>query len=116
LKGKKVSGQDAYGYLDAAKGWGGFGFYFLESRATAYAKHPDDKAWLFDIDSMKPRVNNPAFVRAIQDVLDGMPSHPDNQRNAGPSQMGIHQFPAGTGTLLAWWINKGSNAKTSEPT
>ena len=40
------------------------------SRATAYAKHPDDKAFLFDPDTMKPRVNNPAWVRAIQDVLD----------------------------------------------
>ena len=40
------------------KGWGGFGFYFLGTRATAYAKHPDDKAFLFDPDTMKPRVNN----------------------------------------------------------
>jgi multiple sugar transport system substrate-binding protein len=48
LKGKQIDGQDAYGYLDPIKGWGGFGFYFLGSRATAYAKHPDDKAWLFD--------------------------------------------------------------------
>ena len=42
LKGKKdpLSGGDAYGYLDAPKPWGGFGFYFLESRATAYAKYP----------------------------------------------------------------------------
>jgi len=55
LKGKKLNGQDVYGYLDPAKGWGGFGFYFLESRTTAYAKHPNDKAWLFDVDTMKPR-------------------------------------------------------------
>ncbi|MCX7348698.1 MAG: extracellular solute-binding protein, partial [Alphaproteobacteria bacterium] len=41
LKGKQLGGQDLYGYLDPAKGWGGFGFYFLGSRATAYVKHPD---------------------------------------------------------------------------
>ena len=70
LKGKKIGGKDAYGYLDAYKGWGGFGFYFLEDRATAYVKHPDDKAWLFDVDTMKPRVNNPGWVRAIQEALD----------------------------------------------
>ena len=29
LKGKKLDGQDLYGYLDPTKGWGGFGFYFL---------------------------------------------------------------------------------------
>ena len=49
LKGKKdpTFGGDAVGYLDPCKGWGGFGFYFLASRATAYAKHPNDPAWLF---------------------------------------------------------------------
>ena len=114
LKGKKVGGQDAYGYLDAAKGWGGFGFYFLESRATAYAKHPDDRAWLFDIDTMKPRVNNPAFVRAIQDVIDALPSEPADQLNADPNTTGFQQFLAGTGSMLAWWGDIGSNAKTSD--
>ena len=77
---KKVKGQegsadrpDAYGFLDPLKcQWGGFGFYFLADRAAAYAKHPDDKAWLFDPDTMKPRVNNPAWVQAIQDVMDLM--------------------------------------------
>ncbi len=73
LKGKQLGGQDLYGYLDPLKGWGGFGFYFLSSRATAYAKHPDDKAWLFDAD-MKPRINNPAWRRAIQDVVDMIPT------------------------------------------
>ena len=91
LKGKKVGGQDAYGYLDPIKGWGGFGFYFLGSRATAYAKHPDDKAWLFDPDTMKPRINNPAWVRAIQDVIDALPSEPADQLNADP---GHHRLPA----------------------
>ena len=52
LKGKKFNGQDVYGYLDAPKPWGGLGFYFLEQpRHTAYAKHPDDKAFLFDADT-----------------------------------------------------------------
>jgi len=114
LKGKKVGGQDAYGYLDPCKGWGGFGFYFLGSRATAYAKHPDDKALLFDADTMKPRVNNPAWVRAIQDVLDALPSEPADQLNADPGTTGFQQFLAGTGSMLSWWGDIGSNAKTSD--
>ncbi len=114
LKGKKAAGQDAYGYLDPAKGWGGFGFYFLESRTTAYAKHPDDKAWLFDVDTMKPRVNNPAFVRAIQDVIDALPSEPADQLNADPGTTAFQQFLAGTGSMLAWWGDVGSMAKTSD--
>ena len=114
LKGKQVGGQDVFGYLDPAKGWGGFGFYFLESRATAYAKHPDDKAWLFDVDTMKPRVNNPAFVRAIQDVIDALPSEPADQINADPDTTAFQQFLAGTGSMLAWWGDVGSMARTSD--
>ena len=93
LKGKQVNGQDVFGYLDAPKAWGGFGFYFLGSRATAYAKHPDDKAWLFDPETMKPRVNNPAWVRAIQDVIDALPSEPPDQLNADPNQTAFVAVP-----------------------
>ena len=114
LKGKKIGGKDAYGYLDPTKPWGGFAFYFLGSRATAYAKHPKDKAWLFDIDTMKPRVNNPAWVRAIQDVLDALPSEPADQLNADPNTTGFQQFLAGTGSMCVWWGDVGSNAKTND--
>ncbi|HVT52578.1 MAG TPA: hypothetical protein VHE77_13460 [Dongiaceae bacterium] len=114
LKGKKIGGQDAYGYLDPCKPWGGFGFYFLGSRATAYVKHPDDKAWLFDPDTMKPRINNPGWVRAIQDVLDALPSEPADQINADPNTTGFQQFLAGTGSMCVWWGDVGSNAKTND--
>jgi multiple sugar transport system substrate-binding protein len=115
LKGKTDPfGGPAYGYLDPLKGWGGFGFYFLESRATAYAKHPDDPAWLFDPDTMKPRVNNPAFVRAIQDVLDVLDTQPPDQINADPGTTAFQQFLAGTGAALSWWGDVGSSARTSD--
>jgi multiple sugar transport system substrate-binding protein len=114
LKGKQLNGQDLYGYLDPPKGWGGFGFYFLGSRATAYAKHPDDKAWLFDVDTMKPRINNPAWVRAIQDVIDALPYEPADQLNADPNTTGFQQFLAGTGSMLSWWGDIGSNVKTND--
>jgi multiple sugar transport system substrate-binding protein len=114
LKGKQLDGQDLYGYLDAPKGWGGFGFYFLASRATAYAKHPDDKAWLFDPDTMKPRINNPAWVRTIQDVIDALPSEPADQLNADPGTTAFQQFLAGTGSMVSWWGDVGSMAKTSD--
>ncbi len=116
LKGKKdpLTGLDAHGFLDPLKGWGGFGFYFLEDRATAYAKHPDDPAWLFDPDTMKPRVNNPAFVRAIQEVMDIMSTFPADQINADPGTTAFQQFLAGTGSALTWWGDVGSNARTSD--
>ena len=83
-----LTGLAAHGYLDPLKGWGGFGFYFIENRAAAYTKHPSDAAWLFDPDTMKPRVNNPGWVQAIQDVLDLINTdgaYPADQINADPA-------------------------------
>ena len=114
LKGKKHAGFPAYGYLDVQKGWGGFGFYFLGSIATAYAKHPDSPAFLFEPDTMKPMVNNPAWVRAIQDVLDRRDCQPPDQINADPGVTGFSQFLAGTGAMVSWWGDVGSNANTSD--
>ncbi len=111
-----LTGLPAHGYLDPLKGWGGFGFYFLENRAAAYAKHPGDPAWLFDPDTMKPRVNNPGWVQAIQDVLDLIEAgaYPADQINADPGTTGFQQFLAGTGSMLMWWGDIGSNARTSD--
>ena len=118
VKGKTdpLTGQPAYGFLDPLKGWGGFGFYFLEDRASAYAKYPGDPAWLFDPDTMKPRVNNPAWVQAIQDVMDLIKAnaYPPDQINADPGTTAFQQFLAGTGAALTWWGDVGSNARTSD--
>ena len=102
VKGKTdpLTGLAAYGFLDPLKcQWGGFGYYFLADRAAAYAKHPGDKAWLFDPDTMKPRVNNPAWVQAIQDVMDliAAGAYPPDQVNADPNTTAFQQFLAGTG-------------------
>ena len=118
LKGKTdpLTGQPAYGFLDPLKGWGGFGFYFLEDRATAYVKHPDDRAFLLDPDTMKPRVNNPGWVQAIQDVMDliAAGAYPPDQINADPGTTAFQQFLAGTGGALTWWGDVGSMARTSD--
>jgi multiple sugar transport system substrate-binding protein len=112
-----LTGLPAYGFLDPLKyQWGGFGFYFLEDRATAYAKHPGDRAWLFDPDTMKPRVNSPAWVQAIQDVIDlvNADAYPPDQVNADPNATAFSQFLGGTGAALTWWGDVGSNARTSD--
>ena len=118
LIGKKdpLTGLPAHGYLDPLKGWGGFGFYFLENRASAYAKHPNSPAWLFEPDTMKPMVNNPAWVQAIQDVMDLIEAgaYPTDQINADPGTTAFQQFLAGTGSMLSWWGDVGSSARTSD--
>jgi multiple sugar transport system substrate-binding protein len=113
LKGKKFKGKDVFGFLDQPKPWGGFGFYFLASRATAYAKYPGEKNWLFD-ENFKPLVNSPAFVRAIQDVVDALPSEPPDQINADGNTTAFQQFVTGTGSLLEWWGDIGTFARTSD--
>ncbi|MEM9432697.1 MAG: substrate-binding domain-containing protein [Pseudomonadota bacterium] len=118
LVGKEdpLTGLPAHGYLDPLKGWGGFGFYFLENRAAAYAKHPNSPAWLFEPDTMKPMVNNPAWVQAIQDVMDLIEAgaYPTDQINADPGTTAFQQFLAGTGSMLMWWGDVGSSARTSD--
>ena len=111
-----LTGLPAHGYLDPLKGWGGFGMYFIANRATAYVKHPDDPAWLFDPDTMKPRVNNPGWVQAIQDVMDliAAGAYPTDQINADPGTTAFSQFLAGTGSMLMWWGDVGSSARTSD--
>jgi multiple sugar transport system substrate-binding protein len=113
LKGQKFKGKDVFGFLDQPKGWGGFQFYFTCSRATAYAKYPGEKNWMFD-ENMKPQVNNPAFVRAIQDIVDCLPYEPADQINADPGTTAFQQFLVGTGSLLEWWGDIGTVAKTSD--
>jgi multiple sugar transport system substrate-binding protein len=113
LKGKKVKGKEVYGFLDQPKPWGGFQFYFTASRATAYAKYPGEKNWLFD-ENMKPQVNNPAFVRAIQDIVDALPYEPADQLNADPGTTAFQQFLTGTGSLLEWWGDIGTSARASD--
>jgi len=119
LKGKTdpLTGGPAYGFLDPLKyQWGGFGFYFLADRAAAYAKHPDDPAWLFDPDTMKPRVNNPGWVQAIQDVFDLVKAdaYPPDQVNTDPNGTAFSQFLGGTGAALTWWGDVGSSARTND--
>ncbi len=111
-----LTGLPAHGYLDPLKGWGGFGFYFLENRASAYAKHPNSPAWLFEPETMKPMVNNPAWVQAIQDVMDLIEAgaYPADQINADPGTTAFQQFLAGTGSMLMWWGDVGSSARTSD--
>ena len=111
-----LTGLPAHGYLDPLKGWGGFGFYFLENRAAAYAKHPNSPAWLFDPETMTPMVNNPAWVQAIQDVMDLIEAgaYPADQITADPGTTAFQQFLAGTGSMLMWWGDVGSSARTSD--
>jgi len=53
--------------------WWGF-----HSRATAYAKHPDDIGYFIDTNTGEARINNPGFVRALTEWVE------ENQNWAPP--------------------------------
>jgi multiple sugar transport system substrate-binding protein len=115
LKGKTLdsTGEDLYGFLDAVKPGGGFTWYFFASRASAYAKFPGDPAWLFNPDNMDPYVNNPAFVRALQDMIDTIDYQPADQKNADLLTT-LGQILSGQGAACAWWGDVGSNVYTND--
>ena len=94
MAGKEFEGQDLYGILDVLARGGGVGSYFYFSRASAYAKHPEDPAFFFDPTDMTPKINSPAFVRALDDLVAARPDQcrppedarrlPGGHRHHGP--------------------------------
>lgn len=48
------------------------------ARAAAYGKHPQDRAYFFDPDTMKPRIHTPPFARALQEYIEIMKYGPPN--------------------------------------
>lgn len=102
LSGKQFEGAEVYGYLDVIKPGSGFSWYFYASRATAYAKHPESPAWLFDPATMAPYLNNPAFRRGLQDIVDVIDVEPPDQTEADLLTT-LGQILGGVGAMTAWW-------------
>ncbi len=114
LKGKTgPDGKPTYGILDPLQRSGGLGTYFLFSRASAYAKHPDDPAFFFDPETMRPRIDSPAFVRALDDIIAAVPSAPPDQVNAGWLE-NLDGFLGGAGTMAHWWADIGADMYASD--
>jgi multiple sugar transport system substrate-binding protein len=113
MEGKDFDGQPLYGILDVLARGGGVGSWFFFSRASAYAKHPDDPAFFFDPADMTPKINSPAFVRALEDMIAALPAAPPDQQNADLLKT-LGDFLAGTGSMAHWWADIGSNVYTSD--
>ncbi|OQY13400.1 MAG: hypothetical protein B6I31_01270 [Desulfobacteraceae bacterium 4572_19] len=64
LKGKKIFGTSE------AFAKGGQQFWTVFSRASAYTNHPDHPgSQFFDPETMKAQINNPGWVRAVEEYL-----------------------------------------------
>ena len=82
------------------------------TRAAAYAKHPDDPAYYFDPETMKPRINSPAFVRALEDYIRIMKYGPKEMANFAGHDV-RNTFAAGEVVMAVDWADLGIYAVNS---
>jgi len=91
--------------------WWGF-----MSRASSYVKHPDDPAVHFDLDTFEPRINNPAFVRAVTEWKEELEKF---SLPGGTNLKWGESGPAYRGSLTAmsigWWGVAEGDPASSKP-
>jgi multiple sugar transport system substrate-binding protein len=79
------------------QGWNGF-----LTRAAAYAKAPGDPAFFFDPETMEPRINNPGFVRALEDWQRAIAFGPPGMLHFGWIE-NAHTFVGGVAAQNIQW-------------
>ena len=80
---KLANGQIIYGSAEIASKDDMVYAQFIK-RAAPYAKHPAVKGgFYFDLDTMKPLIDTPGFVQALQDLVEIQDFFPPNGNNFG---------------------------------
>jgi multiple sugar transport system substrate-binding protein len=82
------------------------------AQAGAYAKHPDEKAYYFDPRTMKPRINNPGFVRALREYVDDMRFGPPGMANFSGQDV-RNTFASGQVAMAIDWADTGVHSANS---
>ena len=82
------------------------------AQAAAFTKHPDDPAYYFDPETMKPRINNPGFVRALQTWVDTMKFGPPGMANFAGHDV-RNEFVSGKVAMAIDWADMGVHAVDS---
>lgn len=80
--------------------------------AAAYAKHPDDKAYYFDPETMKPRINNPGFLRALEEYIDLTRFGPEGMASFAGHDV-RDNFVSGEVAMALDWADMGVHAVDS---
>lgn len=81
--------------------------------AAAYAKYPDDKAYYFDPDTMKPRVNDPAFIEGLKDYIELVDYAPKGVLNFAGHDV-RNSFVTGEVAMALDWADLGIYAAENE--
>ncbi|WP_072681769.1 ABC transporter substrate-binding protein [Arcobacter sp. LA11] len=82
------------------------------TKAAAYAKHPDDKAYYFDINNMKAKIDNPGFVKALEEYIDIMKYAPKQVMNFSPLEV-RQSLITGNVLMAIDWANIGTMSQNS---
>ena len=93
------------------KGYGTMLQFF--TRAAAYAKHPENKGFYFNPTTMKPNINNDAFVKALEDYISVMKYAPNQIYKFSPGDV-RKSFISGEVAMAIDWANMGTMSTNSE--
>lgn len=93
---------------------GGQQLWDVFSRASAYTNHPQfPGAQFFDPDTMRAQVNNPGWVRAVEEYADILQFCPPGARDFGIAQA-REAFLAGQTAMVLDWGDTAQNANDVE--
>jgi len=82
------------------------------AQAAAHAKHPDDPAYYFDAATLKPRINNPGFVRALNLWIATLRFGPPGMANFAGHDV-RNSFVTGQVAMAIDWADMGVHAVNS---
>lgn len=104
--------EDLWGTAEAYRRGGSFWFFF--SHAAAYTNHPDHPgSMFFDPDTMDAQVNNPGWIKALEDYINGLNVAPPGA--LGLTSDDIHNiFAGGSVAMDIDWGDSGVNAADPE--
>jgi len=99
---RKVRARCRHGAAEAFAR-GGQQFWDVFSRASAYTNPPDRRgAQFFDPDTLKAQINNPGWMRAVQDYVDILKFCPPDARGYGIVEA-RQAFVSGRAALILDW-------------
>jgi multiple sugar transport system substrate-binding protein len=105
-------GEPNYGFAHMMKR-GDTAFWGYISRSTAYAKHPDDPSFFFDLETGEPRINSPAFVRSLTEWKDELQFGPPGMLSYGWGEV-IQATQAGKIAMNVGWDGVATYAEGSK--
>lgn len=104
-------GKIEYGIAESRKkGYGTMLQFF--ARAGAYAKHPNEKTFYFDM-NMNPNINNPAFIKTLEEYINIMEYAPPQIINFSPVEV-RQSFIGGEVAMAIDWADTGAMAQNSK--